>query len=133
MAHGTAMLITPNAPIKFFPEEYFLYCEDADYCKQVRRRGGDIFIQMDNPVYHRVSKGVGANSPLQIYYTRRSKLAYCRKYNPSAEYGIVLARMLYSSLKGCLKSLARGDRLSAKAYLLSYWHHLEGRKGRTWI
>jgi GT2 family glycosyltransferase len=133
MAHGAALAITPSAPIKFFPEEYFLYCEDADYCRQVRKRGGSIFIQLHNPVYHRVSKVVGAGSPLQTYYTRRSKLAYCRKYNPPMEYSIVLARMLYSTLKGCLRSLIRTDWMSAKAYMLSYWHHLRGKKGRTWI
>lgn len=133
MAHGAAMLITPVTPLKSFSEEYFLYYEDADLCRRVRRCGGSIWIQSDNPVYHRMSKSVGAGSPVQIYYTRRSKLAYCRKYNPPVEYGIVLARMLYSSLRGCAKSLVRAERTSAKAYLLSYWHHLKGKKGRTWI
>jgi GT2 family glycosyltransferase len=133
MAHGAALAIAPSSPVTFFPEEYFLYCEDADYCRQVRKRGGSIFIQLDNPVYHRGSKIVGAGSPLQIYYTRRSKLAYCRKYNPPIEYSIVLARMLYSTLKGCIKSFARRDWMSARAYMLSYWHHLRGEKGRKWI
>jgi GT2 family glycosyltransferase len=133
MAHGAALAIAPSAPVKFFPEEYFLYCEDADYCRQVRKRGGSTFIQLDNPVYHRGSKIVGADSPLQIYYTRRSKLTYCRKFNPPIEYSIVLARMLYSTVKGCMKSLVRRDWMAAKAYMLSYWHHLQGKKGRTWI
>jgi GT2 family glycosyltransferase len=132
MAHGAALLITPNAPVKVFPEEYFLYYEDSDYSKQVRRRGGSIFFQLDNPVYHRPSRSVGWGSPVQIYYSRRSKLAYCRKYNTPAEYGVVIVRMLYSSLRGCLKSLVRGERVAAKAYMLSFWHHLRGKKGRTW-
>lgn len=133
MAHGAALAIAPSSPVKFFPEEYFLYCEDADYCRQVIKSSGSIFIQLDNPVYHSGSKVVGAGSPLQIYYTRRSKLTYCRKYNLPIEYNIVLARMLYSALKGCLKSIVRRDRMSAKAYVLSYWHHLRGEKGHTWI
>lgn len=133
MVHGAAMIITPDAPVKLLPEEYFLYYEDADYCRQVRKHGGNIWIQLDNPVYHRVSRTVGANSPVQTYYTRRSKLTYCRKYSSSIEYSIVLVRMLYSTLTGWARCFVRADHASAKAYLLSYWHHLRGKKGRTWI
>jgi GT2 family glycosyltransferase len=132
-AHGAAMLIAPSAPVKSFPEEYFLYGEDADYCKQILKRGGNIVIQLDNPVYHIGSSSVGAGSPVQIYYSRRSKLAFCRKYNSLVEYSLVLARMLYSTLKGSLVSSVRGDRMASRAYLLSFWHHLQGKKGRTWM
>jgi GT2 family glycosyltransferase len=133
IAHGAAMLIAPSAPIKLFPEEYFLYGEDVDYCKQIMKRGGNIIVQLDNPVYHLGSTSIGVNSPVQIYYSRRSKLALCRKYNSHIEYRLALARILYSTLKGWLVSSVWGNRMAARAYLLSFWHHLQGKKGHTWI
>lgn len=134
MAHGAAMLITPEAPVRLIPEEYFLYNEDSDYCRQIYENGGSVVVQLDNPVYARgVSKSVGLGSPLQIYYTRRNKLTYCKKYYSKTAYGTILARMAYSTLRGYLKSSVRGDRVKARAYYLSFLHHLRGTKGRTWV
>lgn len=133
MVHGAAMLITPHTPVKLLPEDYFLYYEDADFCKQVRQQRGRVVVQLDNPVYHSPSRTIGAGSSTQIYYTRRSKLAYCRKYNSTVEYSIVLARMTYSALRGWLKSLFRKEGKHARAYRLSLWHHLRGKKGREWV
>jgi GT2 family glycosyltransferase len=132
MVSGSAMLISPTAPVKFLPEEYFLYNEESDYCKQIYQHGGTIAVQLDNPVYGGENKSVGAGSPLQIYYARRNKLAYCKKYCSTAEYGVILSRMVYSTLKGYLGSTIRGERMAAKAYLLSLLHHLQGKMGKTW-
>ena len=134
IVRGAAMLITPDAPVKLIPEEYFLYLEEVDLCKQIRQHGGIIVMQLDNPTYSLgLSKSVGLGSPLQVYYTRRNKLTYCKKYYSKMEYSLILARMLYSTLVGCLKSIVRGERMAAKAYVLSFLHHLQGKKGRTWI
>lgn len=134
MAHGAAMLITPAAPVKLIPEEYFLYNEDSDYCRQIYEHGGSIVVQLDSPVYMRgESKSVGWGSPLQIYYTRRNKLAYCKKYYSTTAYGLILARMFCSTVLGLLRSLLSGERKAAKAYFLAFLHHLQGKKGRTWV
>jgi GT2 family glycosyltransferase len=134
IVRGAAMLITPDAPLKLIPEDYFLYLEEVDYCKQIRQHGGTIAMQLDNPTYSLgKSKSVGLGSPLQIYYTRRNKLNYSKKYYSKAEYVFILTRMLYSTLKGYLRSTARGERMAARAYILSLLHHLQGKKGRTWV
>lgn len=132
MVYGGAMLISPDAPVKMIPEEYFLYCEDMAYCKQIFKHGGTIAAQLDNFLYERGSRAAGLGSPLQIYYTRRNKLAYSLKYYSKVEYGLILARMTYSTLVGCLGSAFHGEWSKSKAYLLALVHHLQGKMGRTW-
>jgi GT2 family glycosyltransferase len=133
LAHGAAMLITPSAPVKLIPEEYFLYQEDSDYCRQIYQCNGTVAIQLDNPVYALGrSRSIGWHSPTQVYYTRRNKLHYCKKYNSRLEYSIVLTRMLWSTVNGVLRHSCHGRWLMAKAYILAFLHHLQGKKGRTW-
>ncbi|MBA2693279.1 MAG: glycosyltransferase family 2 protein [Rubrobacter sp.] len=133
MVYGGAMLITPESPVKLLPEEYFMYCEDMDYCKQVFAKGGEIAAQLDNPVYERGGSSIGSNSPAQIYYTRRNKLAFSKRHYSKLEYTLILARMAYSTVAGCARSILRGDREMVKAHLLAYLHHLQGKMGRTWM
>lgn len=132
MVYGGAMLISPDAPVKLFPEEYFMYCEDMDYCKQIFEQGGTVAAQIGNPVYERGGSSIGTDSPAQIYYTRRNKLVFSKKHYSTLEYSLILARMTYSTLAGCLKSAIRGERAKTEAYVLSLVHHLQGKTGRTW-
>lgn len=132
LAYGGALLISPRSPVKLFPEEYFLYCEDSDFCRQVEARGGTVAVNLDLPIYEKGSSSVGRGSALQIYYTRRNKLAYSRKFNSKLEYSIIVLRVTLSTIRGSLKSLLDRDPERTKAYLLAYLHHFQGKMGKRW-
>jgi len=130
---GVAVLIACSCPVQRFPEEYFLYLEDADFCQLVHRAGGQIWVQRDNPVLHQRSSTVGPGSPRQIYYTRRNKLHFVRRYQSFFDYATCLVRMTGTTLTGMTSSLLRMRFRHARAYVQALVDHLRGVWGRTWM
>lgn len=129
---GCAMLIAPSVAELLLNERYFLYLEDADYCMRVRRSGQLVGVQLGNPLYHKRSSTVQGGSPLQVYYTRRSKLDYVREFYGLPDYGMTLVRMFFSTMKGVAVSLVQQDWRKAHAYWIATVDHLRRRTGRQW-
>lgn len=51
---GAAMLITPEAfqRVGYLDERYFMYFEDLDYCRSVRKSGLKVFYEPRSRIYH---------------------------------------------------------------------------------
>lgn len=132
LAQGSAIMLSPSAPIKFLPEEYFLYCEDIAFCRENQKRNATVAVQLNNFLYHKVSNSAKKGSPLQEYYSRRNKLAYCKKYYPIFGYFTILLRMIISATRGILVSYLQKDPQMTRAYWLSLVHHFTNTMGRIW-
>jgi len=64
-----------------FPEGYFLYWEEADYCTKARKKGYQLKVIDDARVYDKISGSIGTGFAREFYYTL-SGLKYYRKYFP---------------------------------------------------
>lgn len=63
--------------VGLFPEEYFLYGEDSDYCRMTLKAGYRNYASLQSVVYHKVSKSTGGNfSATMYYYYNRSRLLH---------------------------------------------------------
>ncbi|GAB4544388.1 MAG: glycosyltransferase family 2 protein [Thermodesulfovibrionia bacterium] len=62
--------------IGFLWEGYFLYFEENDYCMRARRNGWKVYFSPLSKVYHKVSRSVGENSPMFLYYKARNYMLY---------------------------------------------------------
>lgn len=69
-----------------FDERFFLYCEDADLCREVVRRGRTLRVNRRSVVRHRgagsqagAAKVVGNMNALQLRYITRNKVLLARK------------------------------------------------------
>ena len=80
---GCSMLIKREVidKVGMLPEEYFMYCEDVDYCIKVKEAGYKLGLCTDSIIYHKVgySNG-GENSVFSIRYGNRNRLILMNKY-----------------------------------------------------
>ncbi len=79
---GACMLVSRSAigKVGLFDEEYFLHCEDLDWCVRFRQHGYSILFVPDARVFH--EKGVSSNShPYATeYYKHRGMIRFYRKF-----------------------------------------------------
>ncbi|WP_201767662.1 glycosyltransferase family 2 protein [Sporolactobacillus laevolacticus] len=130
---GHAMLITPLSPEQFLPEEFFLYCEESEFCQRVNKKGGKIYLSLETPVFHKHSGTVGLNSPLQVYYYNRNILYYMRA---NRQWYVFLLFYLLKLSKSCiviLKYLIKGNYIHAKALLKANIDFIAGKRGKQWV
>jgi GT2 family glycosyltransferase len=101
---GCCMLINKEIfnNIGFFEEDYFLYCEDTDFCKRVIDAGFKILFVADSIVYHKINTSTKRDiSYLPIYYQTRNRLYFARKFY--IKYLSII--MLYIYISMFLKSI----------------------------
>lgn len=82
-ASGCCMLISSEClrNVGGLPEDYFMYCEDMDYCVKVRECGYKIIYDSDSVIYHCVSSaGGGEESPFVIEWSNRARRKFYKKY-----------------------------------------------------
>lgn len=80
-AHGCALMISRIAINKagLMPEEYFLYYEELDWSRTIKKKGFKIFVQPNSIVYHKESISVKKNSPLKTYFLNRNRILFMRR------------------------------------------------------
>jgi GT2 family glycosyltransferase len=63
------------------PEDYFMYCEDGDFCQQIYRHGYQIAYQPSSIIWHRNSGSSQAGGgPFHDYFLTRNRLIFASKY-----------------------------------------------------
>ncbi|OGZ32715.1 MAG: hypothetical protein A2V69_00770 [Candidatus Portnoybacteria bacterium RBG_13_40_8] len=78
---GACLLIKRKVieEIGLMDEDYFLYCEDVDWCLKARKRGFSCLVVLDSKISHKVSKNAKIESFSYIYYHTRNGLLLARK------------------------------------------------------
>lgn len=65
------------------PEDYFMYCEDGDFCQQIYHHGYQIAYQPKSIIWHRNSGSSQAGGgPFHDYFLTRNRLIFASKYAP---------------------------------------------------
>ena len=101
---GASFLISPECfqKIGFFPEDYFLYSEETDYCYAARRAGFSLALAEKSIIKHKAGNSTGSELgkgkvPFFIdCLLIRNRVFLCRKYG-FPKVGIFLA-LLFSLL-----------------------------------
>jgi len=80
---GASLLVSRTAweRIGPWPTGYFLYWEDAAWCRRAHAVGLPIVIS-DLRIIHRSARTVGKRSPLQAFYSARNRLLLHRELHP---------------------------------------------------
>ncbi|RHR93381.1 MULTISPECIES: glycosyltransferase family 2 protein [Parabacteroides] len=105
-APGTAMLVKKEVVDKvgFWPEIYFLYEEELDWCLSIGRHGYEIWYDSNASIYHKGSMTTGKNSPLVQYYTTRNRLLiFKRNLRGRYKYCSIIFTLGVSIPQRCLK------------------------------
>ncbi|WP_302081589.1 glycosyltransferase family 2 protein [Salinibaculum rarum] len=78
-----AALIRPAVfeRVGLYPEEYFMYYGDLDYCTRITRAGFAIKTYLPGRVYHGVSNTSGGSiAPIRSYYNMRNRFIFARNF-----------------------------------------------------
>lgn len=81
---GACLLIKREVieKIGLMPEEYFLYCEDVEWCLKARRTGYKCAVVPAAKIWHKVSSSAQAESFSYIYYHTRNGLLLAKRNAP---------------------------------------------------
>lgn len=79
--HGAAMLVPMEVVKKVGLMSYifFLYYEEADWCKRIKDAGYEIWFVHNSYVLHKESVSTGKLSYLKIYYLNRNRIIFMRR------------------------------------------------------
>ena len=98
-------------------EEFFLYYEDMDYCRRMRRAGWRIRLCPDAHVWHDISASSGGrDSPTERYWMAQSSGRYFRKHGRGPRMALIIPFRLLSALKMTVRLLVAGKREALRAY-----------------
>jgi GT2 family glycosyltransferase len=75
-ASGAALLVKATvARAVMFDSDYFLYCDDVDFCWRIRMLGYAIYCIPKAVAYHKVSAITkGSDNPMNYYYSQKNEL-----------------------------------------------------------
>jgi len=81
---GACLLIRREVieKIGLMDEDYFLYCEDVDWCLKARRRGFECRVVLESRINHKVSSSAKTESFSYIYYHYRNGLLLAKRNAP---------------------------------------------------
>jgi len=82
-------------------ENYFMYNEDAEFCHRARMSGADLLVVQASKILHKISSTSGVDSPFQLYYTYRNRIAF-------AYEKFLGVHRIYAVLINKMKALYRG-------------------------
>jgi GT2 family glycosyltransferase len=67
-------------------DSYFLYWEDADWCKKTRQAGHTLVYVKDALLLHKTSSSLGVRSPKYAYYNVRNRIRFAKKWHSFMPY-----------------------------------------------
>lgn len=93
-------------------ERYFLYYEDADFCKKIVRNGWRLAVDLDAVIYHKVSSSTKEYSDNYFYYMIRNRFLFIKNningIDKIIAYVYSNISLVYKFIKYRKKSIAIG-------------------------
>ncbi|KXX70523.1 glycosyltransferase family 2 protein [Flammeovirga sp. SJP92] len=122
--HGAAMMVRRKVidEVGGIPETFFLYYEEMDWCKKIRKAGYQIQYNGKAMILHKESITVGKLSPLKEFYMTRNRILFMyRNYSIIYFIGFFLFFMMLSFPKRYFFLLNKDKKLNSalKAGLFS--------------
>ena len=126
-AHGAAMMVPRKIiqEVGAWPEAFFLYYEELDWCAQIKKAGYQIFVLPTSKIYHKESLTIGPESPLKVFYINRNRVLFMRRNHSVMSlvpYFVFLWLVTYP--KNIVTYLLRGKSNLMKAFNRGVWWNL---------
>jgi GT2 family glycosyltransferase len=93
LGHGAALIVPKRVVehVGLWPEIYFLYYEEHDWCEQIKKAGYSVYYLGNSKIIHKEGISTGGElSPLKVYYMTRNRLLFMRRNSSRLELCIGL-------------------------------------------
>jgi hypothetical protein len=120
---GCGMLVrrTVIESIGYLDERFFMYYEDADYCRRATQAGFRIMCVPAARMWHKGSASAGQDEPNQVFWRARGQAIFYRRHAHrgyrALAHGFVFAKTVAFWLRFCV----RGQWAHAHALLQGTW------------
>jgi len=113
-------------------ERFFVYYEEVEWCVRARRTGFKIVHVPQARIWHKISPGAQADSPLVHYYMTRNRLLFLRATGAGwrAWVHTLLAEDLRILLSWTLKPKWRHKKALRRVMVQALWDAWRGRWGK---
>ncbi len=126
-AHGAAMMVPRQVVEKVgqWPDAFFLYYEELDWCAQIKRAGYQIYVLPTAKIYHKESLTIGPESPLKVFYLNRNRVLFMRRnYSFGQLIPYYLFLWFFTYPKNMITYLLRGKMKLLKAFNRGIWWNI---------
>jgi GT2 family glycosyltransferase len=113
---GVLVRLAALAEIGLLDEEFFLYCEDVDWCLRARRRGYRVVYEPRAVVLHQPPSSPAAQRR-RAYFLARNGLLFARKHGTALERLKLSAAALLLPAASLLRCALAGDPLEPSAWV----------------
>jgi GT2 family glycosyltransferase len=113
---GMLVRVAALADVGLMDEEFFLYCEDVDWCLRARRLGYRVLYEPHAVVFHRPPAAIAAVCR-RAYFLARNGLLFARKHGTGPERLKISAWALILPFASVLRRLLAGEPLVASAWV----------------
>ncbi len=136
---GCAFLVRAKVfyDVGLFDTSFFMFYEDADFCRRVRDAGWRILRVGSAIIRHKASLSVKKELSLMIYYRARNRSRFYRRYKHGPHPIFTFFALFLGSFWTVMKDLVSGKTSYVKPYLQGAWtgfkEELPPRTGIDWI
>ena len=123
-AHGAAMMMKREVVDKVgeWPELFFLYYEELDWCAHIRRADYEILVEPNAKIYHKESYTTGQLNALKTYYINRNRILFMRRNHGAFQLlAFTLFLVFFTIPKNTLLYLLRGEFAHLRAFYKAIW------------
>jgi len=116
---GCALLVRRAVweKIGLLDEIFFMYYEDADFCRRAKMAGFRAYVITSAQVWHKAGQSSRKVKPLTRYRTAKSKLTFYRRYGRRLDWLLLGPYLLFDTARVLLTDLLHGNWTQALAYL----------------
>ncbi len=120
---GCALLIRSDLlrQIGLLDASYFMFYEDADFCRRARDAGWRIVRVGSAIVHHKASLSVKQRKPQMVYYRARNRSRFYRRYRHGPAPFFTAAALLIGSAWTILKAVLSGRGAEIGPYVRGAW------------
>ncbi len=133
---GCGMLVRREVieAIGYLDERFFMYYEDADYCKRAVQKGYRVLCIPAARMWHKVSATAGQEVATQVFWRARGQAIFYRKHARrgyralahgfvAVKTGLMWIRLILRGKRACARSLLRGTWAGYRVQLAAETNH----------
>jgi len=120
---GCAMMVRSDIfrIVGLFETSYFMYYEDADFCRRVRDRGYRIICIGHAIVYHKAAQSTSQNKSLFVRIRARNRVRFYKRYRHGPHPWLTYISLAIIAMFHSMKYILTGEIWRIKPYILGLW------------